>query len=211
MYLKLNTKGKTYMETIKLGEICKFISRGYNYTRNKNCEEKFNYYSVPQIGYSSIYDNGTFDESEEMVLIKKETADRYWVRRNDIILPPTTKDSPRAKGIDNYYLLKEGELKPLIYSQNVLFIRLEKNAPITSLELITLLNTTKMQNALLEKVYTKEKIKSISIEKLRKFEIPIPETLTDSQKEKLNRYIEVSEKFYQAGKRLEEEFWEEDF
>ena len=178
-------KGKIYMETMKLGEICKVISRGYNYARNEVCKEKFDYYSAPQISYSNIYDDGRFDESEETVLIRKETADRYWVKKNDIVLPPTTTTLPRAKGIASY-LPDDEELKQLIYSQNVVFIRLEENAPITSLELINLLNTTKMQNSLLEKVYTKERVKSISLEKLRKFEIPV---LTDRQKEILDRYI----------------------
>lgn len=195
------------METIKLGEICKVISRGYNYARNEVCKEKFDYYSVPQISYSNIYDDGRFDESEETVLIRKETADRYWVKKNDIVLPPTTTTLPRAKGIANYLTEKE-ELKQLIYSQNVVFIRLEENAPITSLELINLLNTTKMQNSLLEKVYTKERVKSISLEKLRKFEIPV---LTDRQKEILDRYIEIDKKVYHARRTLEVEFWEEDF
>ena len=195
------------METIKLGEICKVISRGYNYARNEVCKEKFDYYSAPQISYSNIYDDGRFDESEETVLIRKETADRYWVKKNDIVLPPTTTTLPRAKGIANYLTEKE-ELKQLIYSQNVVFIRLEENAPITSLELINLLNTTKMQNSLLEKIYTKERVKSISLEKLRKFEIPV---LTDRQKEILDRYIEIDKKVYHARRTLEEEFWKEDF
>lgn len=195
------------METMKLGEICKVISRGYNYARNEVCKEKFDYYSAPQISYSNIYDDGRFDESEETVLIRKETADRYWVKKNDIVLPPTTTTLPRAKGIASY-LPDDEELKQLIYSQNVVFIRLEENAPITSLELINLLNTTKMQNSLLEKVYTKERVKSISLEKLRKFEIPV---LTDRQKEILDRYIEIDKKVYHARRTLEEEFWEEDF
>lgn len=195
------------METIKLGEICKVISRGYNYARNEICKEKFDYYSAPQISYSNIYDDGKFDESEETVLIRKETADRYWVKKNDIVLPPTTTTLPRAKGIANY-LPENEDLKQLIYSQNVVFIRLEENAPITSLELINLLNTTKMQNSLLEKIYTKERVKSISLEKLRKFEIPV---LTDRQKEILDRYIEIDKKVYHARRTLEEEFWEEDF
>lgn len=195
------------MDTIKLGEICR-ISRGFNYARNEVCKEKFNYYSAPQISYSNVNEDGSFEESKEMILIRKETADRYWAKKNDIVLPPTTTTLPRAKGIANY-LSDEEELKKLIYSQNVVFIRLEENVPITSLELTTLLNTTKIQKSLLEKVYTDSKVKSISLEKLRKFEIPI--TLTDMQKEKLSRYIEVSEKFYQAKKRFEEEFWEEDF
>lgn len=195
------------METIKLGEICKVISRGYNYARNEICKEKFDYYSAPQISYSNIYDDGRFDESEETVLIRKETADRYWVKKNDIVLPPTTTTLPRAKGIANY-LPENEDLKQLIYSQNVVFIRLEENAPITSLELINLLNTTKMQNSLLEKIYTKERVKSISLEKLRKFEIPV---LTDRQKEILDRYIEIDKKVYHARRTLEEEFWEEDF
>lgn len=195
------------MKTIKLGEICKVISRGYNYARNEVCKEKFDYYSAPQISYSNIYDDGRFDESEETVLIRKETADRYWVKKNDIVLAPTTTTLPRAKGIASY-LPDEEELKQLIYSQNVVFIRLEENAPITSLELINLLNTTKMQNSLLEKVYTKERVKSISLEKLRKFEIPV---LTDRQKEILDRYIEIDKKVYHARRTLEEEFWKEDF
>lgn len=195
------------METMKLGEICKVISRGYNYARNEVCKEKFDYYSAPQISYSNIYDDGRFDESEETVLIRKETADRYWVKKNDIVLPPTTTTLPRAKGFASY-LPDDEELKQLIYSQNVVFIRLEENAPITSLELINLLNTTKMQNSLLEKVYTKERVKSISLEKLRKFEIPV---LTDRQKEILDRYIEIDKKVYHARRTLEEEFWKEDF
>ena len=207
MYLQINTERKIYMKTIKLGEICKVISRGYNYARNEVCKEKFDYYSAPQISYSNIYDDGRFDESEETVLIRKETADRYWVKKNDIVLPPTTTTLPRAKGIANY-LPENEELKQLIYSQNVVFIRLEENAPITSLELINLLNTTKMQNSLLEKIYTKERVKSISLEKLRKFEIPV---LTDRQKEILDRYIEIDKKVYHARRTLEEEFWKEDF
>lgn len=207
MYLQINAERKIYMETIKLGEICKVISRGYNYARNEVCKEKFDYYSAPQISYSNIYDDGRFDESEETVLIRKETADRYWVKKNDIVLPPTTTTLPRAKGIANY-LPENEELKQLIYSQNVVFIRLEENAPITSLELINLLNTTKMQNSLLEKIYTKERVKSISLEKLRKFEIPV---LTDRQKEILDRYIEIDKKVYHARRTLEEEFWKEDF
>lgn len=190
------------METIKLGEICKVISRGYNYARNEICKEKFDYYSAPQISYSNVNDDGTFEVSEEMVLIRKETADRYWVKKNDIVLPPTTRTLPRAKGIANCLPEK------LIYSQSIVFLRLEENAPITNIELMNLLNTREIQEDLLEKVYTKERVKSISIEKLRKLEI---QPLTDSQKKKLTRYIEVSEKFYQAKKRFEEEFWKEDF
>lgn len=195
------------METIKLGEICKVISRGYNYARNEVCKEKFDYCSAPQISYSNVYDDGTFDESEEMVLIRKETADKYWVKKNDIVLPPTTRTLPRAKGIANY-LPKNEDLKKLIYSQSIVFIRLKENAPITNIELMNLLNTRKVQEDLLEKVYTKGRVKSISIEKLRELEI---QPLTDSQKATLSKYIEVSEKFYQAKKRFEEEFWEEDF
>ena len=191
---------------MKLGEICK-ISRGFNYARSEVCKEKFNYYSAPQIGYKNVDEEGSFEESEEMILIRKETADRYWVKRNDIILPPTTKSPPRAKGIASY-LPDEEELKKLIYSQNVVFIRLEENAPITSLELITLLNTKKIQKSLLEKVYTDSEIKSISLEKLKNFEIPI---LSDRQKKILTRYIEIDKKFHQAKRTLEEEFWEEDF
>ncbi len=194
------------MDTMKLGEICK-ISRGFNYARSEVCKEKFNYYSAPQIGYKNVDEEGSFEESEEMILIRKETADRYWVKRNDIILPPTTKSPPRAKGIASY-LPDEEELKKLIYSQNVVFIRLEENAPITSLELITLLNTKKIQKSLLEKVYTDSEIKSISLEKLKNFEIPI---LSDRQKKILTRYIEIDKKFHQAKRTLEEEFWEEDF
>lgn len=196
------------METIKLGEICKVISRGYNYARNEVCEEKFDYYSVPQISYSNIYDDGRFDESEETVLIRKETADRYWVKKNDIVLPPTTTTLPRAKGISKYPLENE-DSKKLIYSQSVIFIRVEENAPLTNIELMNLLNTEEIQKSLLKEVYSKERVKSISLEKLRKFEIPT--TLTDRQKEALSRYIEVSEKFYNAKKRFEEDFWKEDF
>lgn len=196
------------METIKLGEICKVISRGYNYARNEICKEKFDYCSAPQISYSNVNDDGTFEESEEMVLIRKETADRYWVKKNDIVLPPTTRTLPRAKGIANY-LPDEEELKKLIYSQSVIFIRVKENAPLTNFELMNLLNTEEIQKSLLKEVYSKERVKSISLEKLRKFEIPT--TLTDRQKEALSRYIEVSEKFYNAKKRFEEDFWKEDF
>lgn len=196
------------METIKLGEICKVISRGYNYARNEICKEKFDYCSAPQISYSNVNEDGTFEESEEMVLIRKETADRYWVKKNDIVLPPTTRTLPRAKGIANY-LPDEEELKKLIYSQSVIFIRVKENAPLTNFELMNLLNTEEIQKSLLKEVYSKERVKSISLEKLRKFEIPT--TLTDRQKEALSRYIEVSEKFYNAKKRFEEDFWKEDF
>lgn len=196
------------METIKLGEICEVISRGYNYARNEICKEKFAYYSVPQISYSNVDEDGRFDESEEKVLIREETADRYWVKKNDIILPPTTTTLPRAKGVANY-LPENEDLKELIYSQSVVFLRVKPNVPITNIELMNLLNTRKIQDTLLEKVYTKERVKSISVEKLRKLEIPL--TLTDSQKATLNKYIEVSEKFYQAKRRFEEEFWNEDF
>lgn len=196
------------METIKLGEICKVISRGYNYARNEVCKEKFDYYSAPQISYSNVNDDGTFEESEEMVLIRKETANRYRVKKNDIVLPPTTTTLPRAKGISKYPLENE-DSKKLIYSQSVIFIRVEENAPLTNIELMNLLNTEEIQKSLLKEVYSKERVKSISLEKLRKFEIPT--TLTDRQKEALSRYIEVSEKFYNAKKRFEEDFWKEDF
>lgn len=196
------------METIKLGEICKVISRGYNYARNEICKEKFDYCSAPQISYSNVNDDGTFEESEEMVLIRKETAGRYRVKKNDIVLPPTTTTLPRAKGISKYPLENE-DSKKLIYSQSVIFIRVEENAPLTNIELMNLLNTEEIQKSLLKEVYSKERVKSISLEKLRKFEIPT--TLTDRQKEALSRYIEVSEKFYNAKKRFEEDFWKEDF
>ncbi len=196
------------METIKLGDICEVISRGYNYARNEICKEKFDYCSAPQISYSNVNEDSTFEESEEMVLIRKETADRYWVKKNDIVLPPTTRTLPRAKGIANY-LPDEEELEKLIYSQSVIFIRVKENAPLTNFELMNLLNTEEIQKSLLKEVYSKERVKSISLEKLRKFEIPT--TLTDRQKEALSRYIEVSEKFYNTKKRFEEDFWKEDF
>lgn len=209
MYLQINAERKIYMETIKLGEICKVISRGYNYARNEVCKEKFDYYSAPQISYSNVDEDGRFAESEEIVLIRKETADKYWVKKNDIILPPTTKNFPRAKGIANYLPENEDLKQQLIYSQSVVFLRVEPNAPITNIKLMNILNTKDIQESLLKEVYSKGEVKSISLEKLRKFEIPL--TLTDRQKATLSKYIEVSEKFYQAKRRFEEEFWNEDF
>lgn len=192
------------MDTMKLGEICKLISRGFNYARNEVCKNEFDYYSAPQIGYKNVNNDGTFEESKEMVWIRKNIADKYWVKKNDIILPPTTNNLPRAKGIARY-LPDEEELEKVIYSQNVVIIRLEENAPITSSELTKLLNTTKMQNSLLKEVYTKETIKSISIEKLKNFKIPI---LNDKQKELLTRFIEVDKKIYHFNQNFEKEFWE---
>lgn len=189
---------------MKLVEICSVISRGFNYARSEISKDKFCGYSVPQIGFSDIHEDGTFNTDNQIVFIRKSIANNYLVSNKDIILPPTTTALPQAKGIK-----KDGVmLDKFVYSQNAVIIRLEENAPITSIELITLLNTPKMQKALLEEVYTGKRVKSVSIEKLRNFEIP---PLTDKQKERLTRYIEVSEKFYQAKKRFEEEFWEEDF
>lgn len=187
------------MNTIILGECCKLISRGFNYARSEISKNKFDGYSVPQIGFSDIYEDGTFYTNNQVVFIRKRVADNYFVSNEDIILPPTTTTLPKAKGVGNY--LGGVMLGKFVYSQNVVIIRLEENAPITHYELLKLLNTPKIQTRLLEEVYTGERVKSVSIEKLKKFEIPLP---TKEQKEILKQLLNCEQELYSLNKQLKQ-------
>ena len=188
------------METVKLVEICSVISRGFNYARSEISEDKFCGYSVPQIGFSDIHEDGTFNTNNQIVFIKKSLANNYLVSNKDVILPPTTTALPKAKGIGNY--LKGGVmLDKFVYSQNVVIIRLEENAPITNFELLKLLNTPKIQTRLLEEVYTGKRVKSVSIEKLRNFEIPLP---TKEQREILKQLLDCEQELNTLNKQLEQ-------
>lgn len=187
------------METVKLGQICKLISRGFNYARSEVSKDKFDGYAVPQIGFSDIHEDGTFNTNNQIVFIRKRIANNYLVSNKDVILPPTTTAPPKAKGIGNY--LGGVMLDKFVYSQNVIIVRLEENAPITHFELLKLLNTPKMQERLLEEVYTDGKVKSVSIEKLKKFEILLP---TKEQKEILKQLLECEQELSILNKQLEQ-------
>ncbi len=185
------------MGTVKLIEICSVISRGFNYDRSEISEDKFCGYSVPQIGFSDIHEDGTFNTDNQIVFIRKSIANNYLVSNKDVILPPTTTALPQAKGIK-----KDGVmLDKFVYSQNAVIIRLEENAPITHFELIKLLNIQKIQTRLLEEVYTGKRVKSVSIEKLRNFEIPLP---TKEQREILKQLLDCEQELYTLNKQLEQ-------
>lgn len=185
------------MRTVKLIEICSVITRGFNYARSEISEDKFCGYSVPQIGFSDIHEDGTFNTDNQIVFIRKSIANNYLVSNKDVILPPTTTALPQAKGIKKYGVM----LEKFVYSQNAVIIRLEENAPITNFELIKLLNTPKIQTRLLEEVYTGKRVKSVSIEKLRNFEIPLP---TKEQKEILQKLLNCEQELYKLNKQFEQ-------
>ena len=181
------------MEYVKLDDICNFISRGINYNKDDLANNSKGGYTVEQISFSDINEEGTFSAKKKIILKDKSLYHKYKVSEEHILLPPTIKNSAKARR------LYDGKASGLfldkaVYSSNIVILQLKDDSSYTPLELQLLLNTEKIQQRLINEVYSVGKVKSISIEKLKQFKIPI---MTNDIKQALidnNKYIQKLQK-----------------
>lgn len=187
------------MKYIELNEICSLITRGYKYPKTDLANEGEQGYTVAQISFSDISEDGTVKSSKKVTLKQKYLYHKYKIDIRDILLPPTIKTTAKAR------MLKHNENMPImfykgIYSSNIVILRLkEKNQYYNSQTLYQILNTNEMQQRLLDEVYSKGTLKAISIEKLRHFKIPV---ITEQLKEELNNSLEYRNKLQQAEQNI---------
>lgn len=184
------------MEHIKLEDICTIITRGYTYSKADLADNEEQGYTVDQISFSDINEDGTFKASKKVVLKKKHLYHKYEVSPSDVLLPPTIKTTAKAR-----MLRQEGNiwLYKGVYSSNIAVIRLEENQYYTPYMLYKILNTKKIQQKLIDEVYSAGIVKAISIEKLRHFKIPV---ITEELKKELNKSMEYTNKLHQAEQNI---------
>lgn len=155
-------------------------------------------YSIDQINFSDINADGTFSPSKQIILKNKSVSYKYMLNNNDVLLPSTIQTSAKAKVLNpnGGILLYKG-----VYSSNIVVLRLEEENQIYSpSELCTILNTEPIQQQLLQEVYSKGKIKAISMEKLRHFKIPVIEEGT--LKQELKAYTDYKIKMQNQEKKI---------
>lgn len=186
------------MKYIKLEDICNIITRGYTYAKTDLAENEDQGYTVEQIGFSDINEDGTFKASKKVVLNKKHLYHKYEVNPSDVLLPPTIKTTAKARMLKH----EKGKvwLYKGVYSSNIVVIRLEEeNQYYTPYTLYKVLNTKEIQERLINEVYSTGNVKAISIEKLRHFKVPI---ITEELKKEINNSIEYENKLQQAEQNI---------
>ena len=195
------------MENIKLQEITTIISRGYNYLKVNNVLDSNTGRATYIVDFKDIENNKIACENKIFLKNNENIFEKYCLSAYDIILPPSINANIKVKCIAETaknIMNKEPKYSfPLIlYSQNVVFIRLSKPAGNYMLyephELATLLNTEIMKQKLINTIYSNNKV--ILIDKLRHFEIPYP---TEELKLKLREIEECQKNFTKLNNEIE--------
>lgn len=187
------------MKYIKLEDICTIITRGFTYSKTDLAGNEEQGYTVDQISFSDINEDGTFKASKKVVLNKKHLYHKYEVSPKDVLLPPTIKTTAKARMLRQPDTMGEIWLYKGVYSSNIVVIRLEENQFYTPHILYKILNTKEMQQRLINEVYSTGKVKAISIEKLRHFEIPV---ITEELKNEIEKSIEYTKQLQQTEQNI---------
>ncbi len=161
------------MKTIKLKDICSLICKGYEaeITNLEDTSEKG--IRVNKLNYSNItgQTKKKKDKMQKVIVKEKELLNKYKPKCYDLILPSTASNSLNIKIlIDD----KNSIIYDSIYSSNIVVIRLNNNKYNNiAVAMYRLFNLEIMKEKLLKNVYSQGKIKAISLNKLRDFEVPI--------------------------------------
>ncbi len=176
-------------EYIELENVCSSIIRGYTYVRQEvemsNTAESGTH-PVEVISFGDIDDNGTFttnENTEKYILKNKNAFYKCRAEIDDILLPSTAKVMAKAKLLRS----KEGDKERIqIYKSNIIIIKVEQDKYSPEL-LQIILNNKEVQKRLIDEVYSDGRVKSLSLDKLRQFKVPVQ---TEQLKQKMQAYRE---------------------
>jgi len=160
------------MKTVKLKEICSLIGKGYEADKIDLENKLQKGIKINKINYSDI-SNGKESKNinQKIILKEKELLYKYKPKDKDLILPSTVSSSVNTK-----ILLEDDQSSTIydsIYSSNIVIMRLSNENSNFATTMYYLFNLETMKEKLLENVYSQGKIKAISLNKLRNFEVPI--------------------------------------
>lgn len=189
-------------EYIELENVCSSIIRGYTYVKQEVETDdalKETGHPVEVISFGDIDDNGIFttnENTEKYILKNKNAFYKCRAETNDILLPSTAKVTAKVKllrkndGIDS---------RIQIYKSNIILMKVEqdKYSP-QALQII--LNNKEMQKRLIDEVYSEGRVKSLSLDKLRHFKVPVP---TKEFLKELNKTIEAEETIIKAKQKMD--------
>lgn len=175
---------------IELENVCSSIIRGYTYVKQEVETNDTLGHLVEVISFGDIDDDGTFatnEDTEKYTLKNKNAFYKCRAEKYDILLPSTAKIKAKAKLLRN----NEGDDSRIqIYKSNIILIKIEqdKYSP-EALQII--LNSKEMQKRLIDEVYSDGRVKSLSLDKLRHFKVPV---FTEELKQKMQIYREYKNK-----------------
>jgi len=159
------------MKTVKLKEICSLIGKGYEADKINLEDKSVKGVRINKVNYSDIF-NGKESKNinQKIILKEKELLYKYKPKYKDLILPSTVSSSVNTK-----ILLDDPKstIYDSIYSSNIVIMRLSNENSNFAAAMYYLFNLETMKEKLLSSVYSQGKIKSISLNKLRNFEVPI--------------------------------------
>lgn len=184
---------------VELENICSSIIRGYTYVRQEvETNDMQSGHPVEVISFGDIDDNGTFttnEDTEKYSLKNKNAFYKCRAEKYDILLPSTAKVMAKAKLLRN----NEGDDSRIqIYKSNIIIIKVEQDK-YSPHALQVILNNTEIQKRLIEEVYSEGRVKSLSLEKLRHFKVPVP---TEEFLKELNKTIVAEETIIKAKQNM---------
>ena len=172
------------MKTVKLKEICSLIGKGYEADKINLEDKSVKGVRINKVNYSDIF-NGKESKNinQKIILKEKELLYKYKPKYKDLILPSTVSSSVNTK-----ILLDDPKstIYESIYSSNVVIIRISNENRNFATVMYYLFNLETMKEKLLKNVYSQGKIKAISLNKLRDFEVPI---VTDEVKKAIYKMV----------------------
>ncbi len=184
-------------EYIELENFCSSIIRGYTYAKQEvEMNNMQDGHPVEIISFGDIDDNGTFttnEDTEKYSLKNKNAFYKCRAEQYDVLLPSTAKVMAKVKLLRN----NEGDNSRIqIYKSNIILIKVEqdKYSP-EALQII--LNSKEMQEKLMNEVYSDGRVKSLSLDKLRHFKVPV---FTEELKQKMQKYREYKNKIQEIEK-----------
>ena len=187
-------------EYIELENVCSSIIRGYTYVKQEvETNDTSNAHSVEVISFGDIDDNGVFTTNENTEKYSLKNKNAFYKCRaeiNDILLPSTAKVTAKVK------LLRKNDgmdSRIQIYKSNIILMKVEqdKYSP-QALQII--LNNKEMQKRLIDEVYSEGRVKSLSLDKLRHFKVPV---LTEEFLKELNKAIVAEETKIKAMQKMD--------
>lgn len=160
------------MKTVKLKDICSLICKGYE-AEKVDLENKVDKgIKIDKINYSNITDviRKSTSTNQKIILKEKELLHKYKPEYRDLILPSTASNSVNTKILLDD---KNSTIYDSIYSSNIVVVRLSNENSNLAIAMYYLFNLETMKQKLFENVYSQGKIKAISLNKLRNFEVPV--------------------------------------
>lgn len=175
------------MKTVKLKEICSLIGKGYEADKINLEDKSVKGIRLNKVNYSDIADikgNKSKISNQQIILKEKELLYKYKPEYRDLILPSTISNSVNIKILLDD---QKSTIYDSIYSSNVVIMRLSNENSIFATAMYYLFNLETMKEKLLKNVYSQGKIKAISLNKLRNFEVPI---VTDEVGNAINKMVD---------------------